>query len=216
MLVSQVPGLTPAILKYIDIGKKDFSYQGTDIDLPHLAATLLAHIQFTPFPDFWTGWGGDLATLMHDIIRIREEGSTDSIQKISDRLIGGDSKFSRVDILADIDAVGIANRILSENKTDNFLEVFKNYFQTVTPTSRRKVILKDITGSETILTSQDLSKKIEEKMVGSEGFDYAWGTIGYALLLKARYSTETKEIYPNSEVISAACNSFANYILTKL
>lgn len=76
--------------------------------MPHLAATTLGYsnrdiIEFA-VPNFWTGWGGDLATGMADVTKIVTENSKTE-REAAIMVIGGNSSISKVDIEADLDAI---------------------------------------------------------------------------------------------------------------
>jgi len=66
------------MLTYIKDGTNVCEINQLEIDIAHLAATTLGYTNRTPkewiVPDFWTGWGGDLATEMRDVTMLANEG----------------------------------------------------------------------------------------------------------------------------------------------
>ncbi|QOR84764.1 hypothetical protein IMZ17_02905 [Geobacillus stearothermophilus] len=101
---------------------------GDKIDFIHMAATIDAILSNTPVPDSWAGWAGDLHTALGDL----QENTKDSnklkvLQKEAKKIIGGNSSFSRADILADVDAVNIAN-MMKENKNLLLSDAIKKYY----------------------------------------------------------------------------------------
>lgn len=69
-LKNEYPNTYNSLLKYIQFNPSNIAkIYNYEIDLPHLAATTLGYISSPLVADFWTGWGGDLATLMSDITR---------------------------------------------------------------------------------------------------------------------------------------------------
>lgn len=83
------------------------------IDLAHLAATLECYITTSPVHDFWTGWGGDIATGMADTNRKYESKAFKTIQEASDATVGAvsDSSCNFVDLCCDSDAIKLADMI---------------------------------------------------------------------------------------------------------
>lgn len=106
---------------------------GGEIDLGHFAYSTLGYALPTLFPfvpRFWTGWGGDSATLARDISRLRGEVPSfiaqreeyDKLQKeqiYRARLRLGTnavSSFSLNDLCADSDAIQVGESILKSHK----------------------------------------------------------------------------------------------------
>ncbi|MDT3768181.1 DUF1906 domain-containing protein [Gleimia hominis] len=59
-------------------------------DLAHMAYTLLCYLTTSPAPDFWTGWGGDLATGMADLHVLMQRHPSLDRQRAANALIGSD------------------------------------------------------------------------------------------------------------------------------
>ncbi|KHD13941.1 hypothetical protein [Clostridium butyricum] len=51
---------------------KKFTLYGSPVKLAHLAATTSGYISSHVVPDFWIGWGGDLAIAMVDTKNLSE------------------------------------------------------------------------------------------------------------------------------------------------
>lgn len=60
-------------------------------DLAHMAYTLYCYYFESLSPDFWTGWGGDLASGMADLHALMSNHPTMKLQRAADALIGSDT-----------------------------------------------------------------------------------------------------------------------------
>ena len=199
-------------LPYIQNDPKDFNIHGFKIDLAHLAATTLGYINsildHTPsiaIPNFWTGWGGDLATALRDITKLKQTTyKNESEQNIADKYVTGkDSSFSKIDIDADIDAIQLSKSFT----TKRFDILLDNFYSSLTSQKRKEIILINDLGfnNTSNLTIDYISLAIREKMTGSQGFGHI---AGFKLLNKATY--EDKK--PTNAVYNAGFNSFAKYL----
>ncbi|HCB99669.1 MAG TPA: hypothetical protein DEP42_00360, partial [Ruminococcaceae bacterium] len=89
------------------------------IDLGHLAATMEGYFNIGEPPQFWGGWGGDLATGMRDVTRNYADGkSTEpdyagkTLQEVANATIGAeDSSCNYSDLCSDFDAYALVQRI---------------------------------------------------------------------------------------------------------
>lgn len=117
-------------------------------------------------PDFWTGWGGDIATAMSDVSRLISEGSEKTAYESATEVIG-DHLYTcpRLDIEADIDAIKISTMLYS----DTVGNILDNYFQTVDGDTRREILFESL-GFSSTPTVEELNDKIYELMTGSSGF----------------------------------------------
>ena len=181
---------------------------GEPIDLPHLAATTQGYISSLIMPDFWTGWGGDLATAMKNVTSLKSEKMKDKgLDEIADLIIGHPdssfSSFSRIDMTADIDALSLASNI----HTKDLSSLLNDYYLHVNSGVRRSLILKDLKSSNNT-TLDKLSNNIYLLMTGSSGFEYL-GTAGELALKRLAGN-------PKDDVIKATCKAFAKYILNEL
>ena len=213
---NEYPNTYNRLLKYIQFNPSNIAkIYNYEIDLPHLAATTLGYISSPLVPDFWTGWGGDLATLMSDITRrIMDKNDTRTEQVISDELMGSSKySFSKIDLEADIDAIYFAKNI----STYSLPKLFQNYYLTLSSSTRRELFCNDVYGIPKASTTNEkisiLSNDIYTKMVKSdEGFGYVGNVGGYALRTKAEY----KGVLASNITQLAACKSLAKYIFTSL
>lgn len=206
-----------------------------EIDLPHLIATTQGYI-FSTTPHFWTGWGGDLATLMGDVTKnLIKDGEKDNGHKTWDKylaeneeakgkayeyaheLLGGASSFSQLDIEADFDAIALSelckNMLLSE--------ALIRYYPPLKVT-RKNSILKDITAIEESWNKpEQLKDIIYNKMHENYG---SAPTLGLISLGKYRYiytytddngklSQGTIYVEPREVVKRMCCLVFAEKII---
>ena len=101
---------------------------GNKIDFLHMAATLDGILSISPIPDQLAGWAGDLQTAVIDLRRnTNDSNDLKILQKEAKKIIGGNSSFSTSDLLADIDAVNIANMI-RENSKLHLSEAIEKYY----------------------------------------------------------------------------------------
>ena len=200
------------LLPYIQNDPKDFNIYGFKIDLAHLAATTLGYINSIldhppsiAIPNFWTGWGGDLATALRDITKLKQTTyKNESEQDIADKYVTGkDSSFSKIDIDADIDAIKLSQSFT----TKRFDILLDNHYSSLTSQKRKEIILINDLGfnNTSNLTIDYISLAIREKMTGSQGFGHI---AGFKLLNKATYEGEK----PTNAVYNAGFNSFAKYL----
>ena len=170
------------LLPYIQNDPKDFNIYGFKIDLAHLAATTLGYINSIldhppsiAIPNFWTGWGGDLATALRDITKLKQtKYKNESEQDIADKYVTGkDSSFSKIDIDADIDAIKLSQSFT----TKRFDILLDNHYSSLTSQKRKEIILINDLGfnNTSNLTIYYISLAIREKMTGSQGFGHIAG-----------------------------------------
>jgi peptidoglycan hydrolase-like protein with peptidoglycan-binding domain len=112
----EAPTLYNSLLPYVageDVALFTDGIEG-QIDLAHLSATAECYMQTQPVPDFWTGWGGDLATGMKQVGEFlgTQEGQNYSIQSAANRHIGIASGYCNYsDMCTDADAMKIAQLV---------------------------------------------------------------------------------------------------------
>ncbi|MGL4570467.1 MAG: glycoside hydrolase domain-containing protein [Clostridium sp.] len=204
------PDLVENLMPYIRDKNTKLAYiSNQPVDLPHLAATTQGYMSSPAIPDFWTGWGGDLATAMANITAQKDKGGT--IQEIADNIIGNE-KFScsRIDILADIDAIYFAEKLKLSG------DVLQEYYSNVTSNIRKNIFLKSV-GFNSTPSLNELNNRIYDMMTGLKGFKYLIKG-GVLLKKKATYKDKTtgKEIEPTEEIQKAAVLAFSKYIFNKL
>ena len=167
-------------------------------------------------PDFWAGWGGDLATGMADTTvnyNNRNEPGYEiyagkTLQEIADATIGKSSlSCNYSDFCCDFDAYKISRYLFEEyeDSTENF-HLFSDaltwyysegYYSEGHHRNRFLWISEELNCQPTLGA---LNAKIYEAMNGFEEL--------YLLISKGGN--------PTADINSACCNSFANYIYTMI
>lgn len=178
---------------YIDDDAPSAKIYDQYIDIAHLAATTQGYIQ-SLVPNFWIGWGGDLATAMNDVAALVNDGADALDSAII--VIGNSARsFSVTDLDSDIDSIKLASLLNSSDVS--IYNVLTEYY-TSDYQNRLSYILKDI-GFDSTPSEQELSDRIFDKMTGTE-------ELAVLLPLKAK-------ILGVNEVVSATCIAFAMYLL---
>ena len=191
------------IYKYIrnDPKNDDSNLYNFIIDLPHLAATIQGYTSSPIVPDFWTGWGGDLATAMKDVTNLIEgKDYKNNPSGAAKHVIGNKGfTFELLDIYADIDAIKLADLA----KTAKLSDALENYYKNHCNSSNRcKYIVEDIMGKSTQNITEDiLTRQIITRMTGIDE------KVG---LLKMKAGD------PEENVLNNTCRAFAQYIIYKL
>ena len=181
------------------------------IDWKHFMASMEAYLFDSPVPSFWAGWGADFATFCEDI-----DNSQVTEKRISAiNLMGGSSRFSYEDILADADAIGFSSYISNDIDgpyVQHFLSSALNSYWQNRLWHRRTLMIEDIQEGlhETIpLTNntQSLAEDIENK---SKTFatSIPWGNV-----FQVYFTLKGKDI-PSDEAIEAGAMAFAKYLLS--
>lgn len=136
------------------------------IEAPHLAATTLGYsknnLLLSILPRYWTGWGGDFATLVGEVSNVNESDENKIYEKAME-LLGGNSRFSDSDFYEDIDAIYFAKNL----NTAPIYQLVKNYYNGL-EYKRKELIIDDIGGDINI----PLSKRIEDKFNGPHGLGF--------------------------------------------
>src|SRR5699024_1368577 len=105
---------------------------GGFVDIGHLAATLEGYISTTLAPDFWFGWGGDLASLMSQVDEEIPLLSND-FDGLAKKLLGDHSTFGSTDICTDADAIKVAEIIKNSTSnhpvSDSLSQYYSNYVE---------------------------------------------------------------------------------------
>lgn len=173
--------------------------KGGLIDLKHLAATTECYFTATPAPDFWAGWGGDLATAMADTDAYVKNNNT-GYQEAADIIVGHAAKysFSYADLCSDADAIEIANLIsASTSGTNSFSESLRDYYQSHVQ-DRCTYYLDDINClSNLTAVKEAVSDHMSGFLANSILINYLGGN-------------------PSAEAVNACCSSFANYIYKEI
>lgn len=178
------------------------------IDFGHLAATTEGYCSANA-PDFWTGWGGDLATGMADTATAFNKRGSDAnynmylgktIQEIADMIIGNENSSCKYsDLCTDIDGYKIAKYIReNEQSSSHSLSEAMTWYYSNYANIRFNFYPDDIGCEKTL---GDLEAKIYDRMHGL--FEK------YVLLAKkAGDSTD--------EMQHACCKALANFIFKEL
>lgn len=102
---------------------------GGFIDIGHLGATIEGY--YSPkalAPDFWFGWGGDLASLMSQVDSEHDKNGKDYFE-IATSLIGENgSNFGYPDICSDADSIRIAELLKNTTSNNPVSEILGNYY----------------------------------------------------------------------------------------
>lgn len=177
--------------------------------MPHLAATLEAYysdgfiFENGLVPNFWAGWGGDLATGMRDLKNNYEQslipGSGTkydiyrgkSLYEISDMTIGNqNSSCNYSDICCDLDAIGIIGLLSNEYAPHEFSRAIRLYYETYLHSRYYHIFYElDCEQNRLSLTNALIKRMSDNK-----------------ILLTRKGNS------PSEEIIEAACKSYANYI----
>ncbi|EGT3601814.1 SH3 domain-containing protein, partial [Clostridium perfringens] len=187
-----------------------------NLEVPHLAATTLGYsksnIQFLSMPRYWTGWGGDFATLVGELIN---KGLTDEnkLYEKAMELLGGESTFSDSDFYSDIDAIYFARNL----EKAPIYDLVKIYYSGL-EYKRKELIISDIGGN----SNESLAIRIQRKFTGNEGLGYSIDVDAFKFIrgfgLKYFINKEAKEVEYSTQTlgnaITATSKAFANKIET--
>lgn len=104
-------------------------YSGAVVDAVHLCATISGHLPAGAIKDSWSGWAGDLASSIEDIVlKMRGTGLDDHYESIigvaQNYFFSSAGKFSKDDLNADVDAEGIAALMRNNTKIDIAMETY--------------------------------------------------------------------------------------------
>lgn len=185
------------------------------IDLSHFAATLEAYLSTGLSPDFWAGWGGDLATGMADTTinyNNRNEPGYEiyagkTLQEIADATIGKDNlSCNYSDFCCDFDAYKISRYLLEEY--ENSSEETWNFH--LFSDSLTWYYSEGIYSNRFLWISEELNCQPTLGALNAKIYEFINGIQEHLFLLSSKGNG------PTNEVISACCNSFANYIYTMI
>lgn len=123
---SQNPNLFE-IMSQTDLVVTD--YLGQEIDVPHWAATIDGYLSISPIKDEWNGWAGDLGSLIQKIQQMTNNSQDYNwiINVAKNHFLYSGSVFSKQDLVSDIDAENIVNRI-NLSPSSNFSQVVSSYY----------------------------------------------------------------------------------------
>ena len=193
--------------KNIPIGK-------SKIEVPHLAATTLGYsksnIQFLSMPRYWTGWGGDFATLVGELIN---KGLTDEnkLYEKAMELLGGESTFSDSDFYSDIDAIYFARNL----EKAPIYDLVKTYYSGL-EYKRKELIISDIGGN----SNESLAIRIQRKFTGNEGLGYSIDVDAFKFIrgfgLKYFINKEAKEVEYSTQTLGNAITATSKALANKI
>lgn len=167
------------------------------IDIGHLAATTEGYIDDTIVPNFFFGWGGDLATLMSNVDEKHGETGEDYNQLANLLIANNGGGFGYPDICSDADAIKISNLVSTSSSknpfSDSLNDYYLNYYQ-----NRFSNYVSEL---GCLPDETQLTDKIKEFMSDS--------TVS-AIIVAYLGSV------PSSESINACCSAFAKYIMDNL
>lgn len=203
------------LFPYLDQEEISFKDSGNGvIDLAHFAATLEGHIRIAPAPDFWTGWGGDLATGMADTsLKLQTDYGQDTISnyiitQTAYEVIGNPNfncNFS--DFCSDFDALKISE-IIKQNILDDIYKTTPGYeladtletYYTDLYQDRFQYVFSDL-GRTVDSAPETVFNAVYTKMTGPEEKLGLLSTFGKS---------------PSDLVITACCHAFTKYILKEI
>lgn len=164
-------------------------------DVGHLAATIEGYLSATLLPGFWFGWGGDLASFMRSVEEKynKKEGSYLEIAK---KTIGeSGSGYAYPDMCSDADAIKIAKLLENSTSSHPVSDVFSQYF------------------------SNEAELRISYYIMDLDNVSLDLSNLTNAILNKMSGVLENTVLVPilgkpfNSELKTACCQAFAQYIL---
>lgn len=166
---------------------------GGHIDIGHLAATIEGYIDISTMPNYFFGWGGDMATLMNEVDQ-HVQSSENNYLQVAQKLIGNDSSFGYADICTDADAIRLTEilkvKINSDSEITPVSKAISSYYSN--EAQSRLVNYKDDLNCNLELIA--LKNAIAEKMDN-------------AILLTVLGK------FPSQESQNACCEAMAQYIM---
>ena len=199
-------------------------------DLAHFAYTCACYASQTFAPDFWTGWGGDLATGMADLHVYLQKYPKLDVQATANALIGSDvsspapyftsnavdvkslgSRCNYTDLCDDADAITIAKKLVPVIKKDMHAlsRTMRAYYGSLTQRMRYTAYKEDGLDYSSIealsqsiwAKTNELLEPLPKPMISLEHLPL----VGLMRLAKDSNHTERQ----------AACRALAHYLLKK-
>lgn len=221
-LKQHYPSLVTALDRYIGPSRTVFTdpHRRGKNDLAHMAYTLLCYLRTSPAPDFWTGWGGDLATGMADLHTLMQRHPSLERQRAANALIGSDPssvdsyltshgvnaqdlqvRCNFTDICDDADAI-LLSAMLKDNPPNDLHDLsgtMNSHYGEIIVQNRYTAYEAD---SLDYSSPEALSSSIWNKMNGFT--ENIWK---YGLLELAGDSSDEERV--------ACCKALAGYLLTR-
>jgi len=204
------PNLYYMMEEFIKTGNRleVFDTNGGIIDLSHLAATIAGYLD-GPFPDFWAGWGGDLATGMQDTtINIEKNKNNPNSpyygctnKEIADKTIGKDTlNCNYRDFCSDFDAYKLQKKIkeLKNSSETLLLSSALTWYYQAEYQKRFSAIYEELGCSSISLNILEYAIRLKMHTKSVAGLTVA----------------DIKGGSPSDEIFMLCCESFAQYIRT--
>lgn len=183
--------------------------QDSNVDFVHMCAALNAILyEQSLLPSEYSGWAGDLVTLMGQVIKYDKNAKKgkDELVSYAESLIGANNSntmFGKQDLIADIDAVN-----LSKMDTQSFYTLIIEYYYKENDIRKNR-------GEEfkTYICDQEQTTTIYEVVLKNFNRNY----ISMSVLLENTYNTNVAKQYrENSEkYIEIMAKAFDNYFSKK-
>ena len=169
---------------------------GGFIDISHMFTTIEGYLQSTfLIPNFWYGWGGDLASFMQDVEERYDAGEGTRLE-IAKKWIGEhNTSFGYADICSDADAIKISEMLENSSSTHPVSDVFNEYYLNQAEL-RISYYLNDL--NNVSLDLSNLKTAIFNKMSGIFENTVLIPFLGVGL---------------NADVKNSCCEAFAQYII---
>lgn len=165
-VAKQNPTLDASMKKYISSNETLIMLGQSLIGIPHLAVTAEGYSEFTTTPKYWTGWGGDMATLTEEVELAKKNGQDPVVTANTHlaNIYASESSFDLANFYEDIDAIYFANH-LNENTFGNLL---RQYYLNG-GCSNRAAIFRNSIG---VGSNNEISSKAYDMLTGIEGLLY--------------------------------------------
>lgn len=183
------PKLYNEMEKYIGSNRVDVRDNvGRITDVAHTSFTTRVHLERNATPNFWSGWGGDLATGAADVHSIMEKYPHLDVQKVADAVIGGHPNveseylkkhgvktgyhFNFTDMTDDADAIRIARSIRKKgNSKWDVTHEFSEHYETIDNHNRFYQFKHDgLDYSSKEALEESIYKKLNQQLLEEFGF----------------------------------------------
>ena len=182
-----------------------------DVDFVHMCAALNSNVYTSSsLPPEYSGWAGDLVTLMGQVVIYDTSGSLteDVLVTYAKSLLGTNestSSFGKEDILADMDALIIYNF-----ETDNLFNAFYNYYyRNNNSINNRKSVFAELVGGKSnikaMVNNKFSSQTTYVTTLLSAYFMQKTNNASQALSLMSRYNNNS------TKYINCVATAFHDY-----
>jgi len=120
---------------------EDLVYDGDEgyLDVGHFAATLEAYLSWSVIPNWWAGWGGDLASAGKQL----SHKQATRLQESFDIIGSTNGNFNYSDMCCDADAIKLAAMIKQKSGNHALSEAMREYYKSSLVKDRFKYFLDD-------------------------------------------------------------------------